>query len=491
MSKGWEENELENPAGNMTWVYNTINRELTVHESIEKEEKEYAPWDSFLVGMWSVCFTNGVKFIDRNDLFEYTSTTPVIIPTSVTSIRAHAFNISKIQRIKIPHTVLSIDGNPFVHCAHLLEIDVDERNPNYTAVDGVLFNKDITSLISCPGLVDKDYSCPQTVTAIGKEAFCGCKRLRNVLIPDSVTSIGEGCFSSCQNLLSVIVSKNVTEIKDRTFFDCVALMDLFIPDSVTRIGSHAFEHCEILNIEILPTQLKSIGDHAFAHMRYLEFIAIPDGVTSIEEGTFQGCIELNMCPLTPSIISLGANAFSECREIKKIIIQKSLSSISGNPFPKCLGVTSFEVEEGNTEFVTVDGVLFNRDMTRLISYPGGKRGDAYVIPEGVIAMEDRAFDGCKQLYHVTIPSTMTSISDHLFSDCINLVEITIPEGIVSIGTSAFWGCNTLFSINLPSSVTVIGPRAFYSCRCLKEATVPSHAIGIPEAFTPRTRITTY
>ena len=375
------------------------------------------------------------------EITEYTgSATNLTIPSkigryTVTSIGEWAFdNCTSLKSIIIPNSVTSI-GSSFYDCTSLTSITVDSENANYSSKDGVLFNKTKTVLIRYPiGNSRSTYDIPNSVTSIGLYAFEYCKSLTSVTIPNSVKSIGGYVFCECTSLTSVTIPNSVKSIGGYTFYDCTSLTSVTIPDSVTSIGDYAFRNCESLTSVTIPDSVTSIGDYAFEYCESLTSVKIPDSVTSIGDYAFEYCTSL----------------------------------------------TSITVDSGNANYLSKEGVLFNKTKTVLIQYPIGNSRPTYDIPNSVTSIGSSAFYGCKSLTSVKIPNSVTSLGSSAFEYCTSLTSVTIGNSVTSIGDSAFWGCSSLTSVTIPNSVTSIGDCAFEYCTSLTSVTIPDSVTSIGE-----------
>ena len=187
------------------------------------------------------------------------------IPNSVTSIESYSFaGCFRLTTVTIPSSVTSIRSVAFYGSGILTSITVDANNPNYSSsVDGVLFDKNQTTLIQCPRGKTGSYTIPNSVTSIGDAAFSNCFGLTSVAIPNSVTSIGSSVFSACTGLTSVAIPNSVTSIGSSVFSACTGLTSVAIPNSVTSIGSSAFSNCFGLTSVTIPKSVTSIGSSAF------------------------------------------------------------------------------------------------------------------------------------------------------------------------------------------------------------------------------------
>lgn len=151
------------------------------------------------------------------------------------------FHITSIVIPASCTTLIGNNNNPFSGYSfpYLTNITVSEDNPKYCSVNGVLFNKDKTTLVAYPAAKQETaYQIPDGVVNIGG-AFGDCGLLTDVVMPNTVTKIGYAAFGGCKKLKNVTMSTEIVAIEDYAFFNCVSL-DVTIPDTVTKIGSNAF-----------------------------------------------------------------------------------------------------------------------------------------------------------------------------------------------------------------------------------------------------------
>jgi len=431
------------------------------------------------VRRFTVTFSPGVTAIE-DKAFDFCSTMiGVIIPDSVTSIGNDAFRrCSSLTGMDIPDSVISIGIGAFSQCVSLPAINVGGKNLNYSNIDGVLFNKDRTTLIQFPGGKATEYIIPDSVTSIADSAFLGCT-LTSVTIPNSVVSIGDEAFSGCY-IKNLTIPNSVVSIGDGAFSGCNSLTSITIPASVTSIGTRAFTGCNKLKSVVIGSGLSHISDFAFSYCYSLTSITIPDNVTSIGESAFGNCTYLTSITIPDSVTSIGRSAFSKCVSLTGAVIGNGVTSIGGGAFGYCDSLTEINVSENNPKYCAVDGVLFNKDRTTLIQYPGGKASE-YIIPDSVTTIDDDAFKGSKSLTGIIISDSVTTINNNLFAYCALLSNVIIGNGVTSIGDYAFRSCDSLISAVIGNSVTSIGEYAFYSCASLTSVIIPESMISIGDS----------
>ena len=366
---------------------------------------------------------------------------------TVTSIGDWAFiACNSLTSIDIPYSVKYIGDDIFSGGYSLTYINVSEDNTAYCSVDGILFNKDKTKLIKYPAKkIDTSYTIPNSVTSIGYAAFSHCMSLTSVTIPDSVTDIDAIAFAGCTNLTGITIPYNVTSIVG-VFEGCTSLTSITLPSRLTYIGGSAFYDCTSLTSITIPDGVTSIGWWAFRNCTGLTSIKIPDSVTNIDQQAFQDCVNLTDITISDGVTYIGDWAFNGCTGLTSITIPRSVMSIGYDPFCCCTDLTSIDVVNENTVYSSVDGVLFNKDITELIRYPAGKTDTSYTIPDSVTSIGYEAFHGCTNLTSVTIPNSVARIDNGAFVDCANLKGITLPDKVTSIGGQAFWDCSNLTDV---------------------------------------------
>lgn len=219
--------------------------------------------------------------------------------------------------------------------------------------------------------------------------------------------------------------------------------------------------------------ITQIGQRAFCGTTGLKEITIPGSVRTIGGWAFQRCTSLKTVILQEGVYSVGTAAFSSCDSLETVIINSSaLQSVTGGCFGSCPSLKEFRVISTNPNFCTVDGVLYNKEMTILRRYPSGSTNTSFTVPETVTYIDESAFDGASHLVNVDMPSGVKTIGSSAFNRCTSLKSIVIPEGVTSLDYNAFYACHALESVTLPSTLRTIDTQAFYNCSYLSEITLP-------------------
>ena len=234
---------------------------------------------------------------------------------------------------------------------------------------------------------------------------------------------------------------------------------------------------------VLPSKIEgkpvtSIGWSAFYGCSRLTSITIPNSVTSIGSEAFYDCSRLTSITIPNSVTSIGGEAFCSCDSLTSVTIGNGVTSIGSSAFLLCDKLNQINVDTANTKFSSVNGVLFNKEKTKLVIYPESKPDTSYAIPNSVTSIGDAAFYCCSSLTSITIPNSVTSIDYAAFGYCTSLTSITIPNGVTSIDDATFYSCSSLTSITIPDSVTSIGNDAFSYCSSLTSIAIPDSVTSI-------------
>ena len=316
------------------------------------------------------------------------------------------------------------------------------------------------------------------------------EQIKRSVIESGVTSIGKCAFYNCAALTSVKIPADVTSIGKSAFRYCRSLTGVTIPDSVTSIGEEAFSSCSALTSITIPRSVTSIGEDVFGGCTGLTSVAIPDSVTSIDSRAFESCWSLTSLTIPNSVTSIASTAFQGCDGLTSITIPASVMNIGDGSAFNARNLTDIYVDNNNKNYVSVGGILFNLDKTKLVCYPQGRTAASYAIPSTVKVIDGGAFSNCDSLTSVTIPNSVTSIGDGAFSGCRALPSVTIPASVTSIGWYAFSDCTSLTGVTIPNSVTSIGNYAFADCTSLTGVTIPGNVTSIgPVAFDGCTSLT--
>jgi uncharacterized repeat protein (TIGR02543 family) len=216
-------------------------------------------------GLTSVILAPGIKRIGSS-AFAKSGLASIVLPSGIEELGGSALNQTLISQIRIPASMTSIAASGMANCKHLTQVTVDGDNPNYTAVDGVLFNKAMTLLVCYPaGKAGSEYSIPAGVKEVGAQAFLCSSILTKVIIPTGVTALESHAFAECPNLHEVNIPSSITSIGNYAFAYCFywTAGSIFIPDSVAAVGYNAFLYCSKLSIRCQAASMPDSWDSAW------------------------------------------------------------------------------------------------------------------------------------------------------------------------------------------------------------------------------------
>ncbi len=249
----------------------------------------------------------------------------VVIPSSiegypVTGIDDRAFDeCDQIVTLKIPSVVTYIGEGAFEECASLTKFIVGFGNKAFCARDGVLFNKDTTTLICYPpAKADTAFAIPDGVKKVDTMAFAYAPYLEQITVADGVQSLGDQAFYRCTGLKQITFGTGLTKIGEETFAHCTALTSITIPNSVKSVGMAAFAECSKLSDVTVGRGLTSLNGTLFLNCTALKTIALPDNLTTITGSAFSGCSALESITIPKSVVHIGSYAFFGCDNLKTV-----------------------------------------------------------------------------------------------------------------------------------------------------------------------------
>lgn len=485
-------------------------KKVTISDTVTTIE-DYAFYDCR--NLTEVILPDSITTIGENAFAYCTMLREVDLPENLTSLGGYAFYwCTGLERIHIPAKVSVLEDYAFYGCSSLVE----------AKVDGVVsFGHRV--FMTCEALTE--FTFPETTTTIGDDVLWGCESLQKVtFLSHNIETMGARVFTHCYSLHTITLPEGLTTIPVGTFDECYALETLVIPENVTTIGAAAFNYCKSLKSIYISEKITDIADDfsgcysltgiwvaednavycsdefgVLYNKNKTKIIAfpagyegayvIPDSITSMTSGMFKKS-KITSITIPGSIKSIPGSAFSDCSLLETVILSEGLTTIDNRAFSssgiksitipasvttigtyafeRCSALTAICVAEDNPNFASDEnGVLYNKDKTVLICFPGGYKG-TFEIPEHVESLEERAFAYHENLTGVTIPGTLKEISKEAFAYAESLENITIMEGVTYIRYRSFYACTSLRKVILPDSVFIINSWAFSDCENLEE-----------------------
>ena len=417
------------------------------------------------------------------------------IPNGTKKIGNYAFrNLEKLRSVTIPNSVTTIGKFAFRYCLSLTSINVSANNSNYSSVDGVLFNKDKTMLITCPEGKSGIYTIPNSVTSIGYCALIDCSKLTSVTIPNSVTNIGEAAFSGCSSLTSVHIADieawckitfanaganplfaHVSREDENLYLNGEILTDLVIPNSVTSIGNYAFIDYSKLTSVTIPNNVTHIGVSAFYRCSSLASVTIGNNVTSIGEAAFSGCSSLTSLTIPSGVTAVGNNTFNNLPALQSIVLYSAPKNMLFSQCPALTHIT-WNVKSGvdlQKPFNEIKNQILSFTIGEDVEYlssnicDGMTNLESIVIPANIKQIGSHAFANCNKLTLVTWNATNSKIGDAIFQNTASKIKcFNFGESVNIIPDFLCDGMSNLTSITIPKDVKVIGKNVFRYCRNL-------------------------
>ena len=409
--------------------------------------------------------SNLISIDDR--AFGWCNLTSISLPSTLQSIGNYAFATNNIPIAVIPAGVQNIGSGVFYQNRSLTEINVSPTNSNYSSIDGVLFNEDLSELIHYPnGKTNANYTLPDGVQKINARSFDGGNSsLRNLTIPEGVIEIGFWAFGNLWNLESIDIPSSITVISD---------------------GAFGGQHNYLQSIKIRKNIPVSISSDAFGDVNKSTCVLyVPFGTKSAYQAAnqwkdFQNIVEMEPTYEMPLQVEAGGLAALLPQSVRDTITYLALTgTIDARdfrfmrdflPMLTHLDITGVKV----LSYSGIEGPLladwgyftYPENAIPEFSFNGKSSLITVIIPNNIVSLNEAAFQSCTMLKSISLPSTLTSIGDFSLSQCTSLTEIIIPSSLETIGAYAFQDCRMVSEIFIPQSVLNIGSSAFSRCNGL-------------------------
>ncbi len=414
----------------------------------------------------AVTLGDNVETIGNSAFDGCTSLDIVTIGSSVSAIEDSAFGDTNIDSVYYNGTVAGWCGiqfesqysNPISNGATWFVLD---DSGNYQAVSDLIVPEGVTTINAYAF-----YSCNQlTNVTIGNDvvdicdyAFDFCTYIEFLTLGDSVDSIGQLTFGYCNNIASVVLPSSVSQLGEKSFYACKGIVSLQLNNGLVSIGRSSFSWTDIATVTI-PATVQSIGDNVFGGCDCLICIYVAD------DNEYYSSIDGNLYNKDGSALYEYAIASTSTT----FTVSSNIVSLSSRTFRQAKFLQEFVVEEGNTSYCTVDGVLYSSDMTTLVCYPYGSDSTTYTVPDGVQVIGEYAFIETK-LTEVILADTVTTIGNWAFYNMPNLTDIYLGSSLQTVGGSVFTKCDKLTEIVLPASLTQLNCQTLYDCTKLTSIT---------------------
>ena len=272
-------------AADMSWKYDEGAAKISV--SGYGMVNDATNFTQYIKTAKEIEFEKGVTKIEKNVFTNCGIVESAVLPEGFTSLGNGSFSFSKylnkinfpqtleyigdeafmgcpaLEIEKIPKSVSYIGSNAFAECSLIKNFEVDEENPYYTTIDGVIFTKDKTELVMYPaGRSDESYSVPDGTVKIAPKAFSYNSNLTEVILPDTVSEIGNYAFYFCEELENVSFGSGLKTIGSYAFYGS-GIRSVYLPFGTEAIGADAFKNCGFLTVADIPGTVLNIGENVF------------------------------------------------------------------------------------------------------------------------------------------------------------------------------------------------------------------------------------
>ncbi|MDQ8195402.1 leucine-rich repeat domain-containing protein [Coraliomargarita sp. SDUM461004] len=366
-----------------------------------------------------------------------------------------------------------------------------------------------------------EITLPDSILKIQAYAFEGCNQLTTIQLSAQLLTIGESAFEGT-NITAVNFPQTLRTLADSAFMHSQSLTSIQFPmdSSELSIGINVFSNCDELLTVSLPTGLQTIPAGMFSSCNQLQSVTLNDDLKSIATEAFAWCPNLQSINFPDGLTTIGNDAFVGSG-LNSVDLPSSLSALGTRPFSFSDDLIAINVSSANSNFAAINGVLYDKEITKLLTFPASKPVTDFQVPDTVQSIGLHAFANHAALEQIHIPPATTEIDADVFYANSNLHSVhvspdnttyrsqdgvlfdkslstllyfpygkviacyKIPEGVTSLSSRTFFSRPGIDYIVIPEGVTTI-KRDTFSYSSIQEVIIPAsvHTIETDAFNTP-------
>ncbi len=481
-------------------------------------------------GLIKVTIPNTILEIGAYAFSNCTALTEVTLNYVIRYIGERAFYNTAVREIKVPDSLLDMGGNIAAGTLFTSSINIDDSSHFQYSNDGVLYNRDMTKLYSCPARAEGTVTIPSTVTNIAVDAFFGCNRISYLNLPATVNTIGTGAFNVAGIWPGLSAPESTPKLKS-VFFNGPpppnAANDIYsgAPDDLVNYalnsawnGISTWKGRAVISIDganppvlsytdannivwfyrIVNNEVELYNEDANGNPMVAVSPASTSGIDYKENEdslVFRKALKIPNSINGFAVTKIGAHAFDGCAALSCLGIPASIREIGDYAFKGCTAISSIGA---------VDDVPFHVEANKI------------TLPTGVTTLGLRPFEGIK-VSSISLPYTLTTVKGNPVAGCAFVTSLTVdatcpsfvsdgnilynkrkdtvvavpanyndasvsfPTSVTTIGDEALIGCGNVTQVAIPDSLTAISNRSFVGCTALKSLSFPASLATIGTA----------
>ena len=392
------------------------------------------------------------------EAFYRATLTSITIPSSITQIKYGCFLAARgVSSITIPASVMYIEPLAFA-ATNLNAINVDEDNPYFRSIGGMLFSKDTSTIVECPIKKSGSVSLPHNTKHIAPYAFTYCQTITGMTFPDSLLSIGNVAFLYASQLNNIAIPATVSHIGHNLFGGCSALNNLTLAENnsyyfmdgmaiYSAAGDTLVSCHKSADTVILPATLRVVD--GFNGNNDIKYVFVPDGVTEICDNAF-GNSSLESIDLPSQMRLIDEYAFYFCESLTHVSMPATLNTMGDGVFEECSNLTSIAIPNG-LRVIPQSAFYFCESLSQITW------GDAVAV------IDSFAFGGCA-FSELQLPSTLHSVRTGAFEGYYNgvLRRVVFTAPVDTIELEAFTS-NPLTMLRFKNTVPPVTTEPQYGC----------------------------